>query len=428
MVKNKRLRLVGLLAALAVPVALGTIVPADALNILDPSFSPCSGISGNVVRNCGFEQPESGSSGVPGWTHLVSQNSFVSTDTSNSGADSLRFGATVNDDVWTQTVAVKPNTQYLVGASVKALGSSPVNDLTISVTNEKGNPAGGSTIFTTHDTQIGNWTRVGAFVTTGSARTMTITIAGANAPSESYVDDVFVVAQQAGCALIANNAVKNCGFEGNTDSPWVHTASTDSGTSGSYGYGGTHGLFFASTGSDDVWHQTIAVRPHTTYTLRYMLQSWSGSVPANNDLTISLSNVATPGGKLTIARTNIPNQFWKPEARTFTTGAGTVAVLTLAGRNSPSGTSVDDFSLTVAPKIAVSKSGTKVVTKLTGLGGQKVQLQKLVRSHWVVVHTFTAPTTGVTKAWALKVPKGKYRAVAKSAPGYVQVTSNTVKR
>ncbi|MFL6060468.1 MAG: carbohydrate binding domain-containing protein, partial [Marmoricola sp.] len=418
MLKNKRLRLLGILGALTVPLALGLVVPANALIYSDVNFSPCTSLVGNLVKNCGFEAPAGAGGAVPGWEHLISVNSSVSTNQAKSGTHSLRFGSSSNDDVWTQTVPVTPNTSYVVGANVMALGSTPDNDLTITVTNNKlGNPGSGSQLYRTQDTEITSWTRVGDEILTGSARTMTITISGANPPSQSYVDDVFVIAQPPGCKPIANNAVANCGFEVTPTTSWVHSVSSSSGIASGNSYGGDHSLFLQSSGTSDVWYQIVTVRPHTTYTLRYWDWYYSGSSVPLNNLTVWVSNVAVSGGQLKITKTNVPNQQWKQVTRTFTTGAGSSAVLMFSGTNAPGISRVDDFSLTVTPKISMAKSGTKVVTKLTGLGGQSVWLQKKVGSHWKLVHIFLAPKSGLSKVWALKVPKGKYRAVAKSAPG-----------
>lgn len=422
---NKRRRFVGpLVAFVAAAAASAVALPAQALSVNDPLLSPCN-VSGNVVVNCGFEA--STATPVPGWTHTVVAGGNTSDVTTfhNSGSNSLRLGATNHDDVWTQTVSVSPNTDYLVGGEFYATmgaGSSPQDDITMTASNVATHPGVGTNIFTSTNANFG-WSREAAIVHTGSGRTMTLTLSGSNVPGQSYVDDVFVIAQRSGCAAIANNLVRNCGFEAATTSPWVHSVDVESHTT-STGNGGATAIDLASTTSTyDVWYQVLAVRPHTQYTLTYWVEYWSNGGPVDNDLKVQVSNVATSGGSLIVTTHNVPDHFWAPVTKTFTTGGGTTAVLMFSGRNKPDVTNVDDFSVTAVPHVKLSAKGHKLTTTVTGLGGQKVQLQRYVHKKWKVFASFTAPKSGWSTSFKVTVPAGKYRGVSLSAPGYPSATS-----
>lgn len=76
--------------------------------------------------------------------------------------------------------------------------------------------------------------------------------------------------------------------------------------------------------------------------------------------------------------------------------------------------------------IKVSAKGRKLTTTLTGVGGQKVQVQRYVHKHWKFFASFTAPKTGWSASWKIAVPAGKYRAVAFSAPGYASTASSSI--
>ncbi len=424
---NRRRRLAGLLVALLASAGATAIaLPAHALSLYDPNLDPC-GVSGNVVANCGFEAPVSGSGVVPGWAHLVDHGGAVTHSGGKSGAAALVFASISGDDVWTQTVPVSPNTTYLVGAefySSQGSASSAQDDIALTATNVAGNSAG-TFIYTSVNTDMG-WSRGGTIVKTGAGHTMTLTLSGANVPSTTLVDDVFVLPQRAGCAAIANNLVKNCGFEAPSISPWAHSVGSSSGVT-SDSNGGTSSLAFNATGTNhDTWSQVVSVRPHTQYSLTYWAEYWSTTFTPDNDLTVSVSNVPASGGTMQISTLNVPNHFWAQVTRTFTTGSGTTATVTITGRNSPAFSVVDDFSVTAVPHVKLSAKGHKLTTTLSGLGGQRVQVQRYVHKHWKVFASFTAPKTGWSTSWKITVPAGKYRAVAGSAPGYASTTSSSI--
>lgn len=441
MFSDTRRRLVGLATAAIIPTALGFIaLPAHALSPADPvTTNTCGTVPGNLVVNCGFEDAATPSGLIPGWTHLVSHVSFVSnnpTPAAHSGAQDLQFSSQHGDDVWIQTVPVTPHTQYVVGAWVLSTygTGSPQDDLTISATNVGSAPAA-TTLFSSSDTAITTWRQFGNVVTTGSGRSMTIAIAGSNVPGYNFVDDVYVAPQRSGCAAIANNLVRNCGFEASTNPPASWTADTtiqNSGVAPNGGIpgaseGGTQSLYFGSGGADDAWFQTLVVRPHTTYTLTYWTEYWSGGSPPQNNLGVTVTNVSSiAGGTLAIETTNASDHVWASATRTFTTGAGSTAVLEFAGANSPGYTYVDDVSVTAVPHVKISAKRRSVTTNLTGLGGQRVMLQRLVHKHWRTFHTWTAPKTGWSKSWTLHVSPGRIRAQAQPAPGYSPATSNAI--
>lgn len=428
MFSNKRRRLVGILLAIAVPALIGAMaVPANALIVDEPL--PCA-YGSNLVANCGFEA--STSTPIAHWTHLVSHSSFLSTSVVHTGAQALGLQSTGDDDVYTQTLAVKPHTQYVVSAWIDAVTSSgsPNNDFTLAATNINSSPDA-TTIYTNSNIG-GGWFEIGGIVTTTSASTMTLVIRGANVPNATYVDDVRVVAQRSGCAAIANDLVDNCGFENSTPDPWVKIAAgsgSDSQLPSNEGAnGGAQSLRLAATGTqDDAWYQVLTVRPHTQYRLTYWTEYIGGGTP-NNDLTVSVTNVpAASGGIFKSSTLNIPSRYWTQTTATFTTGNGSTATLKVAGRNVPASTFVDDVSVTAVPHVHVSAKGRAITTMLTGLGGQKVTLQKLVNKHWVAVHSWTAPKTGWSKSWSFTVGSGgSYRSVSGTAPGYGSATSNTI--
>ncbi|HEX4190920.1 MAG TPA: hypothetical protein VHZ06_07975 [Marmoricola sp.] len=430
---NKRTRLGGVLVAITtVAAATAMALPAHALSVDDNTLSPCTSVTGNLVVNCGFETP-SNAGAVPGWTHLINRGSNVeSTTLAHSGSRVLDFYSSGGDDVWTQTIPVAPNTQYLVGAqfySAHGSAASPLDDITFTATNVAGAAGEGAAIYNSSDADLA-WVRGARLVTTGPGHTMTLTLSGSNTPSATYVDDVFALPQRSGCAAIANNAVHNCGFESSASkpSPWVNSVNHDSGLT-EVSNGGVEGLDFVSTTADDVWNQTVSVLPHTEYSLTYWADYYSATQTPSNDLTVQFSNDASAsGGSLKIATTNVGNKFWGSVTKTFTTGSATSGVLTVSGKNVPHITTVDDFSLTVVPHVKVAAKGRKVTTTLTGLGGQKVLLERLVHKHWVTVHSFIAPKTGSSKSWTLAEKAGRYRAVAQAAPGYTPATSATVTR
>lgn len=247
-----RRRLVGLLGASLIPVALGTIaLPAHALSPEDPvATSTCTNVPGNLVVNCGFESPQTPNGAVPGWTHLVSNASTVLNETvaAHAGGNGLAFFSRHGADVWTQTISVQPNTQYLVGAYVRSTdnSSTPADSIDFTATNV-GADSDGTTIFSSSNALIADWAEVGRLVATGTGHTMTITLSGFNAPGDNYVDDVFVAPQLAGCAAIANNLVSNCGFEASASAPTSWTADTaiqKSGVTTGASEGGTQSLYF----------------------------------------------------------------------------------------------------------------------------------------------------------------------------------------
>lgn len=418
---KQRRRLAVLLAVAVAPVATTLMaLPAHALSPNDDKLDPCTSVPGNLVVNCGFEAPVVGGT-IPGWTHLVGNGSGV-TSTANSGTHALGFQSTGRDDVWTQTIPVLPHTDYLVGAQFNASTSTPNDVIAFTATNVNGSPGAGAVIFSSVDTNLA-WERGAQVVTTGSGRTMTLTLSGRNVPSQTQVDDVFALPQRSGCAAIANNLVSNCGFEAATAGPWHNPVQSDSQIN-SNSNGGVKGLRLASfSGTDDVWNQTFTVRPHTKYSLTYWVEYSSNASTPFNDLTVSVSNVS---GSLNITTTNVPNRFWAPVTRTFTTGAGLTATLTITGSNHPAQTNVDDFSVTAVPHLAVSAKHRKLTTVLTGVGGQKVLLERFVHQHWVTFRSFAAPKTGASKSWTVSVPAGKYRAVALATPGYASTTSATI--
>jgi hypothetical protein len=317
---------------------------------------------------------------------------------------------------------------YLVGARFQSgHGSgSPTDDIALTATNVAGNPGQGTSIYSSQNTDL-SWVRGAQLVTTGSGHTMTLTLSGGNVPAQTFVDDVFVVAQRSGCAAIANNLVHNCGFEAGSVTPWVHVVDHNSQLR-PISNGGIQGLRIASTSADDVWSQALAVHPHTQYTVTYWVEYSSGSGTPVNDLTVAMSNVPNaPAGVLKVTTTNVANRFWAPVTETFTTGGASTATLSISGANTPDSTYVDDFSMTVVPHVTVSAKRRALTTTLTGVGGQKVLLERLKHNHWVVVRSFTAPKTGLSKAWKVTVSAGSYRAVAQSAPGYRSATSSTVR-
>ncbi len=402
-------------------------LPAHALSLNDPTLGTCS-VPGNLVVDCGFEAPAASNGAIPGWTHLVNHNSSQSSGQVNSGGESLRFGSTAGDDVWTQTVPVAPNTTYIVGAEFFSTdaGGTTSDDISLSATNVAGNPGSGEVLYSSSNSNITSWSRGGQLLKTGPGHSMTLTLAGRNQPGETYVDDVFVLAQRSGCAAVANNLVHNCGFEASSVSPWVHSVSSLSSVT-SLSNGGANALDFAATGTNhDTWTQVISVRPHTQYSLTYWVEYWSSTSTPNNDLTVAVSNVPASGGTMQISTLNVHNHFWAPVTRTFTTGSGSTATLAITGRNAPDYTIVDDFSVTAVPHLKVSAKGRKLTTTLSGLGGQRVQVQRYVHKHWKVFASFTAPKTGSSTSWKITVPAGKYRAVAGSAPGYASTTSSSV--
>jgi hypothetical protein len=430
---NRRRRLAGLLvAALAPVVATALAVPAaHALSPDDPNLAPCTSAGGNLVVNCGFEAPVSSAGLVPGWTHLVARASNVASPANaHSGTHVLQFSSTTGDDVWTQTVPVRPHTRYLVGAQFNAsegLASSPSDRIRLTATNI-GEAGKGSTIYDSTD-DVTTWARGAEVVTTGSDRTMTLTLAGQNVPSATYVDDVFVLPQHSGCEQLVNNLVRNCGFEAASIAPWVHVVNDDS-FLGSPANSGNNALEFgSSTSTNDVWTQTLSVHPRTAYRLSYWVAYYSGpSGTPNNNLTVSVSNVPSlPGGKRSVTTTNVANRFWAQVTTTFVTGSSSTAVLTLSGANAPAHTYVDDFSVTVVPHLKVTAAKRKVTTTLTGLGGQTVTLQHYAHHRWSGVKAFVAPKSGFAKAWTVKVGSaGKYRAVSAATPGYSAATSAAI--
>ena len=433
---NKRRRLVGLLLAIAVPAVVGALaLPANAITLNDPLLSQTCTNAPNLVSNCGFEAGTGNT--ASGWQHLVSLGSGVfnvssSTPAAHSGNNILSFYSTSGDDVWTQNIRVSPHTTYLISAWVYSTDNgSPTNDdLTISATNIGTNGAG-TVIYETRNTNL-PWTRVGEFVTTGSGSSMTLTLSGANVPSHTWVDDVSVIAQRSGCAAIANNLVENCGFENATVDPWALTPAathSDSQLTPDSANGGAQSLRLAAWGGqDDVWKQVLTVRPHTQYTLTYWVEYWSAASTPNNHLKVSVTNVpAASGGILAISTTNAANHFWAKVSATFTTGNGSTSTLSIAGQNTPDSTFVDDVSVTAVPHIRLTHSGRATTTTLTGLGGQRVHLEKLVSGSWRIIHTWTAPKTGWSKSWAYTVGSGgTYRSVSDSAPGYSSAISAKV--
>lgn len=441
MFSDTRRRLIGLAAAIVVPTALGFMaLPAHALSPADPvTTSNCATVPGNLVVNCGFEAGPQGTT-APGWTHTVSIGSGVVHNGSvaaHAGSNDLVFASESGDDVWTQTIPVSPHTQYLIGAWFQVTdgaASSATDDLTFSATNV-GTDADGTTIYQTRNTLLTGWHQGDDIITTGSGHSMTLTLAGSNGPGDSFVDDVYVAPQRSGCVAIANNLVANCGFEASTSPPtlWALTGiNHDTGVApeGSIpgaSEGGTQSLFFGSSSGDDAWTQVLPVRAHTTYTLTYWTEYWSEKSTPVNDLKISVSNASSAvGGTLMISNTNVPDHVWASVTKTFTTGAGTSATLTVAGANSPGFDYVDDVSVTAVPHLKISAKGRSVTTNLTGLGGQKVMLQHLIRKHWITFHTWTAPKTGWSKSWILHVTPGRLRATAASAPGYGATSSNAI--
>lgn len=411
-------------------------MPAGALTLDDPLLSvSCTLASGNLVKNCGFETPTS-SGVVAGWTHLVSHASGeanVGSSSAHSGNNVLVLSSTTGDDVWTQTVPVAPHTKYLVSAWVFATdgGGTTADDLTIAGTNI-GTAAGGTTIYTSHNTNLA-WTQVGDTITTGSGHSMTLILSGQNVPAHNAIDDIVVVPQPASCTAIANNRVANCGFENSSAAPWTLTAAASHSDTQIPSASGSHSgndvmRIAAFGGQDDTWRQVLSVRPHTAYTLTYWVEYWSGTSTPNNDLHVSVTNVpASSGGTLRISSLNVGNKFWSMVTKTFVTGSGSTATLRIGGQNTPSETFVDDVSVTAVPHVKITHSGRVVTVTLNGVGGQKVYLEKLVGSHWVVTHTWVAPKTGYTKSWALTVGSGgAYRALSAAAPGYGASVSGAI--
>lgn len=434
MLMNKRRRVVGFLLALAVPAVVGAIaVPASALTLTDPVLNENCAKAPNLVTNCGFEAATGAS--VPGWTHLVNVDSAVynvngaTPVAAHSGNNILSLLSATGDDVWTQTIHVAPHTSYLIGAWVLSTdgGSGPNDNFTLSATNI-GSSTTGTVVYSTSNTNMG-WTNGAKILTTGSGRSMTITLSGRNAPSHTWVDDVYVLPQRSGCAAIANNLVENCGFENSTVDPWVDdTNGAHTGIADWTGNGGSHSLYLGSLTTDDRWHQVLAVRPHTKYTLMYAVEYWSGGGTVKNDLHVSVSNVpAASGGVFTVSTSNIGDRFWATVTKTFTTGNGSTATLTIAGANTPEDTFVDDVSVTAVPHVRLTAKGRATTTTLTGLGGQKVELEKLVNKSWRIIHTWTAPKTGWSKAWSFTVGSGgTYRSISASAPGYRSAVSSSI--
>ncbi|MGN6721353.1 MAG: carbohydrate binding domain-containing protein [Marmoricola sp.] len=429
MFSNKRRRLVGILLAIAVPAVIGAIaMPANALTTGDEV--PCT--SGpNLVANCGFEASvASSTSPIPHWTHISGGGGFISSSYHHSGGHSLGLQSTSADDFYTQTISVKPHTQYVVAAWINAVTNSgpPSNDFTLAATNIQGSPDA-TTIYSSSNLSQG-WRPIGGYVTTTSATTMTLVIHGANGPNATYVDDVRVLPQRSGCAAIANNLVQDCGFENtSSDDPWVVDVDHGIGTTTYVANGGSRSLYLNSTSYDGQWHQVLPVRPHTKYTLSFWVEyDVNGATSPVDDLHVRVSNVpASSGGVLAINSSNITDRFWAQVTKTFTTGNGSTATLTVSGANVPASTYVDDFSVTAVPSLHDSASGRTITTTLHGLGGQKVTLQKLVNKRWTNVHSWTAPKTGYSKSFAFKVGSGgSYRSVSGSAPGYGSATSNTV--
>lgn len=161
--------------------------------------------------------------------------------------------------------------------------------------------------------------------------------------------------------------------------------------------------------------------------MTYWTEYFSAGDPPQNDLGVSVTNVSSiAGGTLAIETTNTADHVWASTTRTFTTGSGTSATLEVAGANAPAYTYVDDFSVTAVPHLKVTVARRSVTTNLTALGGQKVVLQRLVHKHWMTFHTWTAPKTGWSKSWTLRVTPGRIRAEAQSAPGYGSTISNAV--
>ncbi|BBH17277.1 hypothetical protein Back2_15640 [Nocardioides baekrokdamisoli] len=432
MANIRRIRRGALVTALVVTVVTGLCsAPANAFLLTDPILGGnCAVVAGNLVQNCGFEAPVTGGV-VPGWTHNVSDFSNVNTIEAHSGTHALGFYSSGADDVWTQTIAVAPNTQYLVGArfsSGHSSAASAQDHIRFTVTNVAGAPGAAATIFSSNNVDL-DWVTGSSIVTTGSAHTMTLTVSAANVPSGSYVDDVYVVAQQTvGCAPIKNNLIGDCGFEAGSLSPWVRNGTPiDSFVSSSTANTGGRSLAFASSGADDVWYQIFAVHPNTQYTLSFWVEYNSNTAPAKNDLHFVLSNVSgNPGNVLRLATTNVSNRFWVRTTRTFTTGSGHTATFFITGANTPSATYVDDVSMTAVTHVTVSAKARTVTTTVTGVGGQKVELLRRVGSTWAVIRTWVAPSTGWSKAWAVAVPAGTYRAIALAAPGYAQAGSSAI--
>lgn len=439
-IKSRR-RLVGIFLAITTPAVVAALaLPASALNAADPLIdSTCTNasVAHNLVANCGFEATVTAGV-IPGWTHVVSHDAFVGVGGPHSGGHALALaseatsGAAGDDDVFTQTIRVVPHAHYVIGAWVNAANTTAnpdSNDFTLAATNVNGS-SDASTIYSESNVNhVIGWHQVGGTVTATGASTITLVIRGANGPDHTWVDDVFVTAQRTGCASVANNAVRNCGFESGSASPWVHSSGSGTGIQSNGSYGGNWSLRFGATPpASDSWFQVVSVRPHTQYTLSYWDENWSGATPPNNNLHVIVSNVpAASGGSLKITTTNAVNNFWTHITRTFTTGSGSSATLLVTGANAPGWTYVDDFSITAVPHVRISAKGRTLTTTVSGVGGQKVELEKLVGKVWHVVHTWTAPKTGYAKAFVLTVGSGgTYRGAALAAPGYGSAVSGPI--
>ena len=278
---------------------------------------------GNLLVNGGFED------GTYGWN--FDSNGRISVSTDANVAHSGQKFMDNNQNYWakaTQTVELKPNTEYEYSFWYRVLNPSSVE------WNFKLDGMPGT--FAKLNSTGGSWVQLTGSFNSGSAASTTFWFENNNSHGNFFIDDCMLKEKE----IIPSNIVINGGFENGLDG-WTISGSSNVGTTTYYKNSGTKSLELHQG-----WlyvQQVVSVEPYTDYDYDLFCR-----YPTGSQTTFNFFDVATGNSIENVSLIN--SSSFSEYSGTFNTGSATSIRVRIDSNGQGSSAFFDDITLEKTPK------------------------------------------------------------------------------